>query len=163
MLSNAFQRSIHHHRSGQRVHIGSFSSLLGLVLCWGLGRTWEEYVFHAMDPINDARFYESLIKPPRQRTQEVIAFPFINLCYLSFSFYFISLVFPSFIFRLHLHDENVCPVYFQDIRNIYEQLRQLDMFSNLYNGPLKAICANARYERHSGHHVLYRYVKEGWN
>ncbi|RCN39693.1 hypothetical protein ANCCAN_11344 [Ancylostoma caninum] len=66
-----------------------------------------------MDPINDARFYESLIKPPRQRTQE-------------------------------------------DIRNIYDQLRQLDMFSNLYNGPLKAICANARYERHAGHHILYR-------
>ncbi|VDO26692.1 unnamed protein product [Haemonchus placei] len=66
-----------------------------------------------MDPINDARFYESLIKPPRQRTQD-------------------------------------------DIRNIYDQLRQLDMFSTLYNGPLKAICANARYERHGGHHILYR-------
>uniref|UniRef100_A0A0K0DH25 Uncharacterized protein n=1 Tax=Angiostrongylus cantonensis TaxID=6313 RepID=A0A0K0DH25_ANGCA len=67
-----------------------------------------------MDPINDARFYESLIKPPRQRTQD-------------------------------------------DIRNIYDQLRLFDMFSNLYSGPLKAICANARYERHSGHHILYRY------
>ncbi|KJH48575.1 hypothetical protein DICVIV_05319 [Dictyocaulus viviparus] len=66
-----------------------------------------------MDPINDARFYESLIKPPRQRTQD-------------------------------------------DIRNIFDQLRLLDMFSNLYSGPLKAICANARYERHSGHHLLYR-------
>ncbi|KIH42429.1 hypothetical protein ANCDUO_27586 [Ancylostoma duodenale] len=73
-----------------------------------------------MDPINDARFYESLIKPPRQRTQE-------------------------------------------DIRNIYEQLRQLDMFSNLYNGPLKAICANARYERHAGHHILYRSVTDTVN
>ncbi|KAK6025786.1 hypothetical protein OSTOST_08306, partial [Ostertagia ostertagi] len=78
----------------------------------GLSRT-PAFSVQPMDPINDARFYESLIKPPRQRTQD-------------------------------------------DIRNIYDQLRQLDMFSNLYNGPLKAICANARYERHAGHHVLYR-------
>ncbi|KAK6751663.1 hypothetical protein RB195_003215 [Necator americanus] len=77
------------------------------------GRLHPVWDSHIMDPINDARFYESLIKPPRQRNQD-------------------------------------------DIRNIYDQLRQLDMFSNLYNGPLKAICANARYERHPGHYVLYR-------
>lgn len=65
------------------------------------------------DPVNDARFYESLIKPPAARTSE-------------------------------------------DIRNIYDQLRQLDMFSNLYNAPLKAICASARYERHSAHSILFR-------
>uniref|UniRef100_A0A1I7WWY2 Cyclic nucleotide-binding domain-containing protein n=1 Tax=Heterorhabditis bacteriophora TaxID=37862 RepID=A0A1I7WWY2_HETBA len=73
----------------------------------------EEENLNIMDPINDARFYESLIKSPQQRTGE-------------------------------------------DIRNIYEQLRQLDMFSNLYNGPLKAICASARYERHPAHHILFR-------
>ncbi|CAI4232908.1 unnamed protein product [Auanema sp. JU1783] len=66
-----------------------------------------------MDPINDARFYESLIKLPDQRTSE-------------------------------------------DVRNIYDQLRQLEMFANLYDAPLKAICASARYERHSVHHVLFR-------
>ncbi|CAB3406344.1 unnamed protein product [Caenorhabditis bovis] len=65
------------------------------------------------DPVNDARFYESLIKPPHLRSPE-------------------------------------------DIRNVYEQLRQLDTFSNLYNAPLKAICASARYERHPAHFILFR-------
>ncbi|KAF8375313.1 hypothetical protein PRIPAC_81742, partial [Pristionchus pacificus] len=66
-----------------------------------------------MDPINDARFYESLIKPPHLRSP-------------------------------------------QDVRNIYDQLRQLDMFNTLYNAPLKAICASARFERHPPQHVLFR-------
>ncbi|CAD6194487.1 unnamed protein product [Caenorhabditis auriculariae] len=81
---------------------------------WGLGRRACEMDRKGrQDPVNDARFYESLIKPPQMRTTE-------------------------------------------DIRNIYEQLRQLEMFSNLYNAPLKAICATARYERHPAHHILFR-------
>lgn len=49
-------------------------------------------------------------------------------------------------------------IWIQDIRNIYDQLRQLEMFSTLYNSPLKAICASARYERHPPQHVLFRLV-----
>uniref|UniRef100_A0A1I7TD96 RA-GEF-1 n=1 Tax=Caenorhabditis tropicalis TaxID=1561998 RepID=A0A1I7TD96_9PELO len=65
------------------------------------------------DPVNDARFYESLIKPPHLRTPD-------------------------------------------DIRNVYEQLRQLDTFSNLFIGPLKALCKTARYERHPAQYILFR-------
>lgn len=80
-----------------------------------------------MDPINDARFYESLIKLPRQRTPEVS-----NWIYLLI----VSI--------------------FKDIKNIYDQLRHLEMFQHLNNGPLKAISASARYERHQAHHILFR-------
>ncbi|CAJ0569148.1 unnamed protein product, partial [Mesorhabditis spiculigera] len=66
-----------------------------------------------INPINDARFYESLIKDPRRRTDE-------------------------------------------DVRNIFEKLRGLDMFAHLFTGPLTAICRSARYERHPAHHILFR-------
>uniref|UniRef100_A0A8R1ERU9 Cyclic nucleotide-binding domain-containing protein n=1 Tax=Caenorhabditis japonica TaxID=281687 RepID=A0A8R1ERU9_CAEJA len=72
-----------------------------------------EHRMPRQDPVNDARFYESLIKPPHLRSPD-------------------------------------------DIQNVYDQLRQLDTFSNLYNGPLKAICHTARYERHPAQFILFR-------
>lgn len=54
--------------------------------------------------------------------------------------------------------ENFSFFFIQDIHVIYSFLRQLDSFSRLADQPLRAICRNARYERHRANEILFRSV-----
>uniref|UniRef100_A0AAF5PIC5 RasGEF domain-containing protein n=4 Tax=Wuchereria bancrofti TaxID=6293 RepID=A0AAF5PIC5_WUCBA len=44
----------------------------------------------------------------------------------------------------------------EDLKIIYSNLRRLDVFHNLNDAPLRAICCTARFERHPANFVLFR-------
>uniref|UniRef100_A0A183I502 N-terminal Ras-GEF domain-containing protein n=1 Tax=Onchocerca flexuosa TaxID=387005 RepID=A0A183I502_9BILA len=45
---------------------------------------------------------------------------------------------------------------FQDLKIIYSNLRRLDVFHNLNDAPLRAICCTARFEKHPANFILFR-------
>ncbi|KAL3982798.1 RasGEF domain family protein [Acanthocheilonema viteae] len=44
----------------------------------------------------------------------------------------------------------------EDLKIIYSNLRRLDVFHNLNDAPLRAICCTARFERHPANFILFR-------